>query len=105
MERAARSGAAMNQDAQVCSAHALEACRSGTPKAAIVRGDANTRPAAVAGPDPDELTARVFRALYHAYDLHPVEGLHVVIPRGTAAPGRHRAQISNHEQRQARREQ
>jgi hypothetical protein len=56
----------------------------------------------------DELTARVFRALYGAYDLHSVEGLHVVVPRGTpcfASPslGDIARQISDHEQRQARR--
>lgn len=42
MERVARVGAAMSQEAQVCSALALEACRSGTPKAAIAHGDDNT---------------------------------------------------------------
>lgn len=69
-----------------------------------------TRPAAVAGLDPDELTARMFRALYGAYDLHSVKGLHAVVPRGTpcfAGPslGKIAWQISDHEQRQARREQ
>ena len=54
----------------------------------------------------DELTARVFRALYGAYDLHSVEGLHVVVPRGTqwfAGPslGEICRQISDHEQRRA----
>ncbi len=33
--------------------------------------------------DPDELAARFFRALYQAYDLHQVEGIHVVVPAGT----------------------
>ena len=40
-------------------------------------GDTASRPGG------DELTARVFRALYGAYDPHSVEGVHVVMPRGT----------------------
>lgn len=60
------------------------------------------------GPGGDELTTRVFRALYGAYDLHSVEGIHVVVPRGTpcfagSSPGDVARQISDHEQRQARR--
>ena len=42
------------------------------------------RPAAAPGtPDPAELAARFFRALYQAYDLHQVDGIHVVVPKGT----------------------
>ena len=37
------------------------------------------RPAAA---DPGELTARFFQALYQAYDLHQVDGIHVVVPKG-----------------------
>ncbi len=33
--------------------------------------------------DPGELPARFFRALYQAYDLHQVEGIHVAVPTGT----------------------
>ena len=59
-------------------------------------------------PGGDELTARVFRALYQAYELHSVEGLHVVVPRGTPwfaglSLGDVARQISDHEQQQARR--
>jgi hypothetical protein len=43
------------------------------PRAAIPAGT----------PDPGELTARLFRGLYRAYDLHLVEGIHVVVPKGT----------------------
>jgi hypothetical protein len=40
--------------------------------------------AAEAGtPDPGQLTVRLFRGLYQAYDLHLVGGIHVVVPRGT----------------------
>lgn len=51
----------------------------------------------------NELTARVFRALYGAYDLHSVEGVHVVVPRGTpcftgSSLGDVTRQISDHEQ-------
>ncbi len=42
------------------------------------------RPAATAGtPDPAGLTAQFFRGLYQAYDLHLVDGIHVVVPKGT----------------------
>jgi hypothetical protein len=45
-------------------------------------------------PDPaaeprDDLTLRVFRALYQAFDLHTVGGTHIAVPAGTpcfAAP-------------------
>jgi hypothetical protein len=62
---------------------------------------------AVSDPGRDELTARVFRALYGAYDLHSVEGLHVVVPRGTpcfagSSLGDVARQISDHEQQLAR---
>jgi hypothetical protein len=63
MERAARTGAAVGQEAQVRRTVPLEARPLGTPEAAVMRSDDNTRLAAVAGPDPDELTARIFRAL------------------------------------------
>jgi len=33
--------------------------------------------------DPAELTARFFRGLFDAYDLHSVRGVHVVVPKGT----------------------
>jgi hypothetical protein len=37
----------------------------------------------------DDLTPRVFRALYRAFDLHTVDGTHIAVPKGTpcfAAP-------------------
>ncbi len=54
----------------------------------------------------DELTARVFRVLYRAYDLHSVEGVHVVVPRGTqcfagSSLGDVARQVSDHEQGRA----
>ncbi len=58
-------------------------------------------------PGRDELTARVFRALYPEFDLRIVDGTHVVVvPRGTqwfAGPslGDLARQISDHEQRRA----
>jgi hypothetical protein len=43
-----------------------------------------TAPGAPAGePGRDELTARVFRALYAEYDLRTVQGIHIAVPRGT----------------------
>jgi hypothetical protein len=36
-----------------------------------------------AGPGRDELTLRVFRALFAEFDLRTVGGTHVVVPRGT----------------------
>jgi hypothetical protein len=36
-----------------------------------------------ARPCRDDLTLRVFRALYAEFDLHTVGGTHVVVPRGT----------------------
>jgi hypothetical protein len=65
------------------------------------------RPAAAAGtPDPAELTARFFRGLYQAYDLHQVDGIHVVVPKGTPCfAGRSLAdlarRVSNHDARPA----
>jgi len=42
------------------------------------------RLAAAAGtPDPAGLTARFFRGLYQAYDLHLVDGIGIVVPKGT----------------------
>ena len=63
-------------------------------------GDTASRPGG------DELTARVFRALYGAYDLHSVEVVHVVVPRGTpcfagSSLGDVARQISDHEQGRA----
>jgi hypothetical protein len=40
-------------------------------------------------PPPDDLTARVFRALYAAFDLHALTGTYLAVPAGTpcfAAP-------------------
>lgn len=42
-----------------------------------------------AAPARDDLTTRFFRALYTAYDLHTVGGIHVAVPKGSpcfAAP-------------------
>ena len=48
-------------------------------------GDDNTRPAAVAGPDPGQLTARAFRALYPEFDLRIEDDAQlVVVPRATS---------------------
>lgn len=62
------------------------------------------------GPCGDELTARVFRALYPDFDLRSVEVIHIVVSRGTpcfagSSLGDVARQISDHEQRQARKEQ
>jgi len=107
MEPAARTGAASGQETQVRSAVALEARRLSTPETAVMRGDNTTRPAAVAKPDAGELTARVFRALYRAYDLHSMQGVHIVLPRGTPcfaglSLGDVARQISDYEQRVGR---
>lgn len=32
----------------------------------------------------DDLTARIFRALYAGFDLRTVDGVHVAVPRGVA---------------------
>jgi hypothetical protein len=63
-------------------------------------GDTASRPGG------DELTARVFRALYGAYDLHSMGDVHVVVPRGTpwfSGPrlGDVARQISDHEEQHA----
>lgn len=34
-------------------------------------------------PPPDDLTARVFRALYPGYDLHALSGTWLAVPAGT----------------------
>jgi hypothetical protein len=34
-------------------------------------------------PPPEDLTARVFRALYDQFDLHSTGGTHIVVPKGT----------------------
>jgi hypothetical protein len=59
-------------------------------------------PAARAAPARDDLTTRVFRALYTDYDLHCVHGIHVAVPTGApcfASPslGEVARQISDHE--------
>ncbi len=64
------------------------------------------RPGAAGTPDPAELTVRLFRGLYQAYDLHQVEGIHVAVPKGTpcfASPslGEVARQISDHATREA----
>ena len=107
MEPAARTDAASGQQTQVRGAVALEARRLSIPETAVLRGDGATRPAVVGKPDTGELTARVFRALYRAYDLHSVQGVHVVVPRGTpcfAGPslGDVACQISDYEQQVGR---
>lgn len=34
-------------------------------------------------PPPADLTARVFRALYPEFDLHPLAGTYLALPKGT----------------------
>jgi hypothetical protein len=34
-------------------------------------------------PPPDDLTARVFRALYPEFDLHALDGTYLAVPAGT----------------------
>lgn len=34
-------------------------------------------------PPPEDLTARVFRALYDQFDLHITDGTHIAVPKGT----------------------
>lgn len=66
-----------------------------------------TDPSRASPPGPaagDALTARVFRTLYQAYDLHSVAGIHVAVPKGApcfAGPslGAIARQISDHEHR------
>jgi hypothetical protein len=48
-----------------------------------------TRTAPQGPPPPDDLTARVFRALYPEFDLHTAGSTHIAVPKGTpcfAAP-------------------
>jgi hypothetical protein len=40
-------------------------------------------PANPAAAPRDDLTPRVFRALYRAFDLHTVGGTHIAVPAGT----------------------
>ena len=41
-------------------------------------------PAPAGPPPPADLPARLFRALYQEYDLHPAGGGYVAVPKGTA---------------------
>jgi hypothetical protein len=41
-----------------------------------------TGPAPAVPPPADDLTARVFRALYAEFDLHTVGGTHIAVPKG-----------------------
>jgi hypothetical protein len=61
-----------------------------------------TDPSRASPPDGDGLTARVFRALYQAYDLHTIAGIHVAVPKGSPcftgpSLGAIACQISQHE--------
>lgn len=56
----------------------------------------------VPGQPADDLTVRIFRALYQDFDLHSISGIYVVVPKGTlwfAGPslGDIAQQISNHD--------
>ena len=42
-----------------------------------------TAPTATGHPDGDDLTARIFRALYQEFDLRAINGTYVVVPKGT----------------------
>ena len=42
-----------------------------------------TTPAPAVPPPPEDLTARVFRALYPEYDLHALPGTYLALPKGT----------------------
>ena len=42
-----------------------------------------TGPAPDVPPPPDDLTARVFRALYPDFDLHALTGTYLAVPAGT----------------------
>lgn len=53
-------------------------------------------------PPPDDLTGRVFHALYQEFDLHTVAATHIAVPKGSpcfTAPslGEIARQISDHE--------
>jgi hypothetical protein len=61
-----------------------------------------SRASPLAPADGDDLSARVFRALYQAYDLRTVAGIHVAVPKGSPcftgpSPGAIARQISDHE--------
>jgi hypothetical protein len=62
-----------------------------------------TTPVPAVPPPPEDLTARVFRALYPGFDLHDLAGIYLALPKGTrcfTAPaiGEIARQISGHEQ-------
>jgi hypothetical protein len=42
-----------------------------------------TTPVPAVPPPPEDLTARVFRALYPEYDLHDLAGTYLAVPAGT----------------------
>ena len=42
-----------------------------------------TAPAAAGQPGRDDLTERIFRALYQEFDLRTINGTYVVVPKGT----------------------
>ena len=42
-----------------------------------------TRPAATGQPGRDDLTERIFRALYQEFDLRTINGTYIVVPKGT----------------------
>ena len=42
-----------------------------------------TRPVATGQPGCDDLTERIFRALYQEFDLHTINGTYIVVPKGT----------------------
>ena len=45
----------------------------------------------------DDLTARIFRALYADFDLRTVDGVHVAVPKGVACfTGRSLGEIARH---------
>jgi hypothetical protein len=42
-----------------------------------------TNPVPAVPPPPEDLTARVFRALYPEFDLHALAGTYLALPKGT----------------------
>jgi hypothetical protein len=59
-------------------------------------------PAAAGQPSRDDLTSRIFRALYQDFNLSTINGIHVVVPKGVpcfASPslGEIARQISEYE--------
>jgi hypothetical protein len=75
---------------------------SGTTPSGQQDPPAMTGPAAGCRPGRDDLTARVFRALYPGFDLRTVGGIHIAVPKGAlcfAGPslGVIARQISDHE--------